>query len=234
MASSTSLSSQRNLATWTPGPRHWWASTSHRDVIITALMQAPVFRRGMKLWVHPSRCCCWCLTSQLCSRCWDPDLSPLHTYNTMCPCPPHELYLQSWRGESFLLPKIVLLLLLNLLGRTIFNINMNTLQGITCKSPFAGSRTRLPLSCLSDFFSINAFPCCITPKNCTCQNTSKVNLNHNLVFPDDPYLQARSIGQCGLRRLNWSKQHVEIYLVNYHANHRTQKEEKRFLGWVVI
>lgn len=43
--------------------------TSHRGVTTAALMQAPMFRTGMKLRAHPSWCCGWCHTLWLHSQC---------------------------------------------------------------------------------------------------------------------------------------------------------------------
>lgn len=123
-------------------------------------------------------------------------------------------------GRRVSVTKDSLLPSLNLLSRTILNINMNTLQRIACSS-FPGRKTRLLLSCLSDFFfQLMHFPAVSLPKIVQAKIFPKLTRSITCFFPDDPYLQARSIGQCGLRRLNWSKQHVEIYLANYHANHR--------------
>lgn len=104
-----------------PGPRPTALRDTNisQDAITTALLQAPMFRRGMKLQVHSSQC----LTSWLYGHCEDPDLSLFRMYDPRHPCSSHELHLQPWKRDAFMSPKIVLLLLLNLLGMAIFNTN---------------------------------------------------------------------------------------------------------------
>lgn len=117
-----------------PGPPHWGTPVSHQDVITTAVMQAPMFSSRAKCRVHSL-----------------PVLQPVPRVTAAqpglrpkCVSAPHvrpqasmpcELHLQSWRGEVFLSPRTVLLLSSNLLCRTTFNINTNSLQEmITCSS----------------------------------------------------------------------------------------------------